>query len=341
MSHVALFDVVLETAREYGITTDVLINFKSAIIEKLRAKEGIRFAYTDEFLRQFKGRCAMRPDGIPDISTPLSPTESKALSDDSPKNRRGKPRYVLKKVAERPGKLETVLPPLPPPSEEAWTPGRFRQDNKDPKVAAIRLIGGKLNKMAESNYDKMSVDIVSTLVPEYIEDFIPMIFDKAIWDVKFRHMYAKLCLELLKKFGKDAFGKPLLIQCQAEFTKRIPTEPETDDGDEYDEYEHQVNMWKKRRLGGIHFIAELLKVRIITPNIIVVCLHDLLKHSPVEPIADNVQHAAELLSLCRGHMGETEVEATSPTVQRLATFLKAGKLPFREKFKVEDTLALF
>ena len=322
--HKAFISAALETAQEFGITTEQLPVFEKTLLKKMDVKSVIKFVYTADFLRQFQARCTTIPLGLDENA----PYFQKYSQDWHKGNRR---------YNEKPKVLVFSNVSLPEPSATAWTSTKFHKANQDLKIATLRKIGSNLNKMTKDNYEKMSNNILNALDLECVTDFILMILNKAVWDDSFRRMYADLCVKLMKKYGTVVFGEPLLKQCQKEFNKPRPVKPEPNDA-EFNEYEYKLVKWKTRRMGGIYFIVELFKVRIVVPNIIYACLYSLLNHDLQEPNSENIQHAAELLSITHN---KAESRITTPSVNRLREFMSATKLPTLVIFKIQDTLALF
>jgi len=65
-----------------------------------------------------------------------------------------------------------------------------------------------LNKLSAENYDQLKEELLRYRVEshEMLKTVVRVVFDKALSDVKFQDIYAKLCLELGKK-AKDFWGK--------------------------------------------------------------------------------------------------------------------------------------
>lgn len=315
-----------EVLGEMNADEDFVSKFETDVTEKLKSEQGVRFYYSANFLQQIGKTCDFKPDGWPDLGNILNPSD-KDTSNNQRKGGRGK---------------KPSLKPAEPlvRSENAWVPTHERTSDEKDNVKTLRAISGKLNKMTEDNHERMIDSIIEELTGDLVPEFVVTIFNKAVWDDSFRHMYATLCVKLMKKFGPAKFGKPLLSQCQVEFKTPRPTKPDTADADELQEYEYEAAKWKGRRLGGLQFIVELLKVKIVTPKVIEICLDYLLSHDPSHPIAEDVQHACELASMCNGKLGKQEAQIYVKFAKRIYAFRASQNLAPREKFKIQDTLKL-
>jgi len=303
MSYTTFVEKALQTADEFGISKDKLAEFEKSLVEKLKNAPESKFVYTAEFLQAFKS----------------------GLDYQGKQNKRKPPREY-KPFAKSNIKLTER-------SENAWKPSHVEKTEEDPNISLIKTINSDLNKLTESNYDTISTRVIDKLNEDILNKFVEIMFSKAVWDAKYRNMYAQICLNIQKKYKN--FRRSLITQCQIEFNRIKPVRlPEQDSED----YEYEIVKWKKRRLGNIHFIVELLKLKMIHSKVILACSKELLNHDINNPLNDNIFHASELLIIVKGVVKD---ETMKPVVDRLLEFLNEGKLGSREKFKIQDAVKLY
>jgi hypothetical protein len=344
--HTTLIAAAIETARDFGIDDEKLEAFETRLLEKISAAPEIRFTYTPEFLKSLSGRYVTPPTNLPTGEWTMSEAEAR-MRDASPDTDVGFTKVTRRGIRATRSKKSSKnvnsksYPPIKR-GENAWIPSvaggaASAADDAAVRAAALKSINSDLNKLTDANFDTISKRVVDNLTEEIIPDFAPIMFDKAVWDDKYRKMYARLCVMIQDKI--ESLRRPLIMQCQIEFNKPIPeVESDSPSAESAAEHKYAVIKWKKRRLGTIHFIVELLKVRIVHPKVVIACLYGLLGHETTEPIGDDVFHAAELLVITKGVLPSKFI---TPPVARLGEFLEAGKLKTREKFKVQDTLKLY
>jgi len=219
-----------------------------------------------------------------------------------------------------------------PRGENAWTPGK---DCKNQGEAEIRLkkIRSDLNKISPENEKKVATRICEEISDECISELVPIFFDKGIWEQKYREIYARICSELNKKFPK-IFLAVLCAQCQKEFEVHI-------NRDEDDEI---IVMAMKRRIGAIHFILEMLRVRLLTPAIIFLCIEKVLKPDTEEGIISeyDICHTAELLvTVIPIFKNGATLKKLSPTIKVMKDLDKKQFVSQRAKFKIEDAIKVW
>jgi hypothetical protein len=219
-----------------------------------------------------------------------------------------------------------------PRGENAWTPGK---DLKNQGEAEIKLkkIRSDLNKISPENEKTIATRICEEISEECISELVPIFFDKGIWEQKYREIYARICSDLNKKFPK-IFIAVLCTQCQKEFEVQI-------DMDADDEI---IVMAMKRRIGAIHFILEMLRVRLLTPPIIFLCIEKILKPDPEEGIISeyDICHTAELLiTVIPIFKKGATLKKLSPTIKIMKELDKNQFVSQRAKFKIEDVIKVW
>jgi len=303
-----------------------------------------RLVYTSEFLKQFDKCCTVTNTTLDEKDKTLTICNKIKISSD------------LKDLARcHHRKIELVEAKFTV-SENAWSPAKHREANNNPKRVTIGQIRLNLNKVSTADPKtllKLIEKIIADVNMEYVEEIVALIVEKAIEDissqsainmkksaedkkakskdpVNFCLIYAKICIELVKKFKKE-FGKALLRRCQLEFEKVPPIKT-----DDLEEYNFELDRWNAHRRGSIRFISELVNVGIASSKIVLACLYRLLNHDVTSPIPVNVNHAGELILLVKKKM--LDQETIDLANRRFTEFFLAGKLVPREKFKVEDVL---
>ncbi|ODN03377.1 Eukaryotic translation initiation factor 4 gamma 3 [Orchesella cincta] len=175
----------------------------------------------------------------------------------------------------------------------------------------VKKTRGILNKLTPDNFDKLVNKFMELQLEdkdERISSVISVVFEKAIDEPSFSAAYAKMVhtvcktsLETSKKFRKQ-----ILDQCQKEFQKSNSDEAEIKDVEQKleeatdDESREQLKLEleekkftsRRRSLGNVRFIGELYKLQMLTPKIMVECVH-LLLYSPDE---ENLECLCKLLA---------------------------------------------
>ena len=222
--------------------------------------------------------------------------------------------------------------PVPPRGDNAWTPGKDLKNQKESDIK-LKKIRSDLNKISPENEKKIASRICDEISEDCISELIPIFFDRGIWEQKYREIYARICSTLNTKFPK-LFISMLCNQCQKEFEVHI-------DAEEDDEI---IITAMKRRMGAIHFILEMLRVKILTPAIIFLCIEKILRPETEGGIINeyNICHTAELLSTVIPIIknGAT-LKKLSPTIKIIKELGGKQFVSQRAKFKIEDALKVW
>jgi hypothetical protein len=263
-------------------------------------------------------------------------------------------------------KASTTTPAAPPSKslhkladlEPKWT--RMETSGTE-KV--MRQLTGILNKLTADKFESLCSKFLQVVDSEcssimQLEQVVSLLHEKAISEVNFVEMYAKLC-EVLSKSSlsftdahakRRTFLQVLLDEAQNHFESSISVSRELDEerheGD--DEAAAQVRMKvKKRLLGQMKFIGELYKKRLVSFKIVSFILSYLLRDSS-DPCMTELECASFLLSTC-GKTLESDPEIKSSSrgksslmsqwVNSLEKFSKAN-IPTRVKFILLSTLEL-
>lgn len=203
-------------------------------------------------------------------------------------------------------------------AENAWKPTKLKpginSENADEDAmteSIVKKTRGILNKLTPDNFDKLVSKFMGLPLEdkdERISSVISVVFEKAIDEPSFSTAYARMVhtvcktsLETSKKFRKQ-----ILDQCQKEFSKSSTEEveireveqkiSETTDEELKEqlklELEDKKYMSRRRSLGNVRFIGELYKLQMLTPKIMVECVHLLL----FTPDDENLECLCKLLT---------------------------------------------
>ena len=231
-----------------------------------------------------------------------------------------------------------------------------------------------MNKLALDNFDRVSnkildLDIVND---EILAAIVQLISEKAIGEVTFCAMYAKLCLKMVQVLptkqewivsdaNKNAFRQLLLKSCQAKFE----TDDKWSEGDliaqkarvemlknidkwtaeekqEFAEQAYERLKIKMKSLGNIKFVGELYLVGLLSEKIIIdECLGKLIKKG----LENNEEEDLEALCKLMVSVGQ---RLDSPRNQEkmngyftcLETLSKIESVSSRVRFMLQDVIDL-
>lgn len=235
----------------------------------------------------------------------------------------------------------SVSSPAIPRSETAWNPKKDRKETTEIDQL-LGKIKGDFNKISNSNESKITENICSAITEECILYIIPFIFDKGSWDQKFREIYARLCVKINEKFPQT-FQTQIVNQCQKEFSStNLPQAQDIIVGSSQDDEDNdKIMRFMKRRMGIGYFIVDLMKVNLIDPRIVLLCITSLLKSANNENTRnDDIYHASEMIiTVIPEIKKDTILKKYIPIFQGFLLFKKMN-LPQRIVFKVEEVIEL-
>jgi len=237
----------------------------------------------------------------------------------------------------------------------------------DSNDVIFKEIQSILNKMTEGNYEKLSDQLKKIKInnKEQLEKMVELIFNKAIGEQGFSHMYTKVCRKLITiKIDEDkrindsllpestttitkkpiSFAMVLLSRCQFEFESEINRKIEinvdesSDDikilDQNIDEKENKESKEKKRRMGLMKFVGELHNVNLLHQKVIDSCIVTMLKKSDDDMM---IECACKLLTTVKDKYKDRLDEVYIDIKQRLINIKKSDILT-RIKFMVMDLL---
>lgn len=218
----------------------------------------------------------------------------------------------------------------------------------------FRKVRGILNKITPETFDKLSKELVNVGLdsPRTLRGVIYLLFDKALKDLKYSSLYAKLCQELSEKApnfeqepGPNTFCKFLISKCEDEFERRRKATEDFDSKNELtDEEYEQKAIAKQKMLGNIKFICELGKKRLLQEEILHECIRGLLSKKKERPIQDQAQDLECLCQIMRTIGSLLDIQASRNLMnqyfERIDLFSKKSELPSRIRFMLRDVIDL-
>jgi hypothetical protein len=240
--------------------------------------DGNRSTPTSDFKPSWQGKPGTKP-GFPSKGKRVQGTTGGAAGKKLPKGKKDKGPKLEKSKALR------------------------NQIEKDKTISEIKYI---LNKLSEENYAAIKKELLEVDVKdEEVIAVINQIFETAINNSVFASMYADLCNDLSSTedtiYGKETqFRKHLLNSCQSEFMK-IPEARKTLKLAKANHTLSEVEILeistklKQRILGNMSFIGELFKRGMLSGNIMLQIINDLLLNEE-KPEEDSIEILCSLLT---------------------------------------------
>nr|CAH7761946.1 unnamed protein product [Callosobruchus chinensis] len=253
--------------------------------------------------------------------------------------------------------------------ENAWRPARFLKgeaaSDDDRKTEELyRRVRGVLNKLTPQKFDTLLSQIKGLKIDtaERLQGVIDLVFEKAVDEPNFSVAYALMCRELAlmqvptsnstpEKPEYVNFRKLLLTRCQMEFEKQsvdegfrneklkeidacTDTEKKKDLQFELEDYDRKL---RKKSVGNIRFIGELFKQNMLTVNIMLRCLTNLIDNKDEE----SLECLCKLLTTIGKELESKSVNLIPifHTMKNIAD-KKEGKVSSRIRFMLQDVIDL-
>ncbi|XP_063903269.1 eukaryotic translation initiation factor 4 gamma 1-like isoform X2 [Zophobas morio] len=258
--------------------------------------------------------------------------------------------------------------------ENAWRPARFLKgdnmsDDERRTEELYKKVRGVLNRLTPQKFETLVSQVRELQIDteERLQGVIDLVFEKAVDEPNFSVAYALMCRELAlmqvpaanstedkKEFVQ--FRKLLVTRCQLEFEKQSYDETIRNDkvkeiGEcsdfekkkelqfELEEYDRRLRM---KSVGNIRFIGELFKQQMLTTNIMMRCLDNLLDNKDEE----SLECLCKLLTtigkeLERGGTNKKGVDL-SPIFNSMKDIVdkKFGRISSRVRFMLQDVIDL-
>lgn len=239
-------------------------------------------------------------------------------------------------------------------NSSAYSSAITKQFVEERQDVIFRKVRGILNKITPETFDKLSKELVNVGLdsPRTLRGVIYLLFDKALKDLKYSSLYAKLCQELSEKApnfeqesGPNTFCKFLISKCEDEFERRRKATEDFDGKNELtDEEYEQKAIAKQKMLGNIKFICELGKKRLLQEEILHECIRGLLSKKKERPIPDQAQDLECLCQIMRTIGSLLDIQASRNLMnqyfERIDMFSKKPELPSRIRFMLRDVIDL-
>lgn len=230
-------------------------------------------------------------------------------------------------------------------------PRQFAEERQD---VIFRRVRGILNKITPETFDKLSKELVNVGLdsPRTLRGLIYLLFDKALKDLKYSSLYAKLCQELSERApnfeqepGPNTFCKFLISKCEDEFERRRKATEDFDGKNELtDEEFEQKTVAKQKMLGNIKFICELGKKRLLQEEILHECIRGLLSKKKERPLQDQAQDLECLCQIMRTIGSLLDIDASRNLMnqyfERIDMYSRKPELPSRIRFMLRDVIDL-
>lgn len=218
----------------------------------------------------------------------------------------------------------------------------------------FRKVRGILNKITPETFDKLSKELVNVGLnsPRTLRGVIYLLFDKALKDLKYSSLYAKLCQELSERapnfeqdHGPNTFCKFLISKCEDEFERRRKATEDFDSKNVLTDEEFELRaIAKQKMLGNIKFICELGKKRLLQEEILHECIRGLLSKKKERSIQDQAQDLECLCQIMRTIGSLLDIQASRNLMnqyfERIDMISKKPELPSRIRFMLRDVIDL-
>ncbi|XP_050429511.1 eukaryotic translation initiation factor 4 gamma 3-like isoform X2 [Adelges cooleyi] len=254
-------------------------------------------------------------------------------------------------------------------TENAWVPTAIKKATKidasknknedDLKTEDVnKNVRSILNKITPENKDSLTDTFKALPIDSYerLEKTIDLVFEKAIEEQSFAPLYASLCHAMqgvqVNTDGKTTSFKKLIIsKCQSLFeldkaqemdsAKKLAEINSCKDPDKkkelQTEFEENERRLRKRSVGNCRFIGELFKQKILTPNIMLYCIVNLVTKHDEEPL----ECLCNLLKTVGKELEQTyNLNETFDKLRGLTSKEMKSKIPSRIRFMIQDVIDL-
>ncbi|KAL4089885.1 hypothetical protein QTP88_024825 [Uroleucon formosanum] len=255
-------------------------------------------------------------------------------------------------------------------TENAWVPTAAKRATKS-EVSKTKneeeQKNEEVNKSVRSILNKITPDNMPSLTERFkalpidtierLEKTIDLVFEKAIEEQSFAPLYSSLCsamqsVQVNSKDGKTVSFKKLIIsKCQSLFeldkaqemdsAKKLTEINSCKDPEKKKElqleFEENERRLRKRSVGNCRFIGELFKQKILTPNIMLYCIVNLVTKHVEEPL----ECLCNLLKTVGKELEQSyDLNDTFDKLKALTSREMKSKIPSRIKFMIQDVIDL-
>ncbi|PSN41963.1 hypothetical protein C0J52_06437, partial [Blattella germanica] len=247
-------------------------------------------------------------------------------------------------------------------AENAWKPTRMKSNANNEQEAKTeelyKKVRGVLNKLTPQKFTTLVSQVQSLPIDnsERLQGVINLVFEKAVDEPSFSVAYAGMCkiLSGMQVPGEQQenvnFRKLLVNRCQLEFEKSPDLElnkeakmreiEECTDPDKRKELqllmEDEERRMRMKSVGNVRFIGELFKLGMLTTNIMIRCIKQLLSTGYEE----SLECLCKLLTTI-GKDLENKNQDLSPYFDKMREVsLKRGEVSSRVRFMLQDVIDL-
>eukprot|EP00933_Yihiella_yeosuensis_P038218 TRINITY_DN32166_c0_g1_i2.p1 TRINITY_DN32166_c0_g1~~TRINITY_DN32166_c0_g1_i2.p1 ORF type:complete len:733 (-),score=186.03 TRINITY_DN32166_c0_g1_i2:226-2424(-) len=241
------------------------------------------------------------------------------------------------------------------PSVGAWKPRSRAGTVEDDTAVVTKAMRSILNKLTVEKFDALFEKLVTCgmRTQEHLVILVREIFEKATVQHHFITMYADLCVRLesdprISNAFKDderrsSFKRLLLNQCQEAFEEILEKQEEQPQGLDPEEAEERRMLRKKKSLGNVKLVGELLNRGMLRSDLLMCCCRDLIEQwkeceEALESLTTLLTVAAPVFDKKKNWAHQHELERIFTEIAELSA--PKGPLPARLRFLAQDLLSL-